>query len=223
MPLSATDATGCHGEAPSDDHRVISLSGSFNLVNGEGATVGAALAAHPDVDMISFTGSTRAGVAVSRAAAASVKRVTLELGGKGPNLLFADLGDGLGKAVQRGVFHLMRNSGQNCNAPSRMLIEASVYDEAVALATKACAAVQVGPPHQDGAHLGPVASAAQFDKVQSLIASGISEGARLLVGGLGRPPQHAGATRRNWPHCLRWPQMTSDDFGWPRIASDHLG
>ena len=188
---------------------MISLSGSFNLVNGEGATVGAALAAHPDVDMISFTGSTRAGVAVSRAAAASVKRVTLELGGKGPNLLFADLGDGLGKAVQRGVFHLMRNSGQNCNAPSRMLIEASVYDEAVALATKACAAVQVGPPHQDGAHLGPVASAAQFDKVQSLIASGISEGARLLVGGLGRPLSMQvppGATG------LSVPLMTSDDL-----------
>lgn len=162
--------------------------GSFNLVNGDGPTVGAALAAHPDVDMVSFTGSTRAGVAVSKAAADSVKRVSLELGGKGPNLIFADLGDGLTRAVERGVADVMRNSGQSCNAPTRMLVESSVYDEAVAIAAAYCARkVRVGATDEGGAHLGPVASAAQFDKVQRLIQSGLDEGARLVHGGGGRP------------------------------------
>jgi len=167
-------------------------AGVFNLVNGEGAVVGEALAAHPDVAMVSFTGSTRAGIAVSKAAADGVKRVSLELGGKGPNLIFADLGDGLSRAVKRGVAHVMRNSGQSCNAPTRMLVEASVYDEAVAIAKEACAAVAVGAPSEEGQHIGPVASAAQFEKVQELVASGVSEGARLLVGGVGKPAGYEG-------------------------------
>ena len=161
--------------------------GTFNLVNGDGPTVGAALARHDDVAMVSFTGSTRAGVAVSKAAADGIKRVSLELGGKGPNLIFADAPPDLAKAVRRGVSGVMLNSGQSCNAPTRMLVEASVYDEAVAIATAACAAVEVGPSSADGKHIGPVASAAQFDKVQRLVASGVDEGATLLVGGTGRP------------------------------------
>mmetsp|Transcript_27291 Transcript_27291/g.69423 ORF Transcript_27291/g.69423 Transcript_27291/m.69423 type:complete len:330 (-) Transcript_27291:170-1159(-) len=162
-------------------------AGTFNLINGEGPTVGAALARHPDVDMVSFTGSTRAGVAVSEAAAAGVKRVSLELGGKGPNLVFADVGDGLGKAVKRGVAQVMSNSGQSCNAPTRMLVESPIYDEAVAIATEHCRSLQVGDPSEEGPHLGPVASEAQFHKVQRLIASGVAEGATLTCGGEGRP------------------------------------
>ena len=168
--------------------------GSFNLVNGTGAVVGEALARHANVDMVSFTGSTRAGVAVSKAAADGVKRVSLELGGKGPNLIFGDLGvGGLRKAVQRGVAHVMRNSGQSCNAPTRMLVEATIYDETVALAAEACAAVNVGRPDEDGSHIGPVASKAQFEKVQALVATGAAEGARLLVGGVGRPASLEGS------------------------------
>jgi aldehyde dehydrogenase (NAD+) len=161
--------------------------GAFNLVSGDGPTVGAALARHAGVDMVSFTGSTRAGVAVSQAAAEGVKRVNLELGGKGPNLIFADVGEALGKAVKRGVMQVMANSGQSCNAPTRMIVEASVYDEAVAIAAEQCASVGVGWPAEEGAHLGPVASEAQFEKVQALIAAGIEDGARLVCGGGGRP------------------------------------
>ena len=159
-------------------------AGVFNLVNGDGAGVGTQLSAHPDVEMISFTGSTRAGRAISRTAAETLKRVTLELGGKGANLIFADADD---NAVQRGVDHCFNNSGQSCNAPTRMLVERSVYDRAVDIAREAASATRVGPSDQDGDHIGPVVNKAQWDKIQGLIDTGIKEGARLVVGGLGRP------------------------------------
>ncbi len=159
--------------------------GVFNLVNGDGPTVGAAMSAHPDIDMMSFTGSTRAGIAVSKAAADTVKRVTLELGGKGPNLVFADTD--VARAVKRGALHCFNNSGQSCNAPTRMLVERSVYDQAVEVATETAKKQQVGDPKEEGNHIGPVVSKAQFDKIQGLIQKGIEEGARLVAGGLGRP------------------------------------
>jgi aldehyde dehydrogenase (NAD+) len=158
--------------------------GVFNLVNGDGAGVGTALSTHPDVEMISFTGSTRAGRAISRAAADSLKRVTLELGGKGANLIFADADP---RAVARGVAAVMMNSGQSCNAPTRMLVEASVYDAAVETAARLATETRVGPPDQEGPHIGPVVNRTQWETIQRLIQTGISEGARLVAGGLGRP------------------------------------
>ena len=160
-------------------------AGVFNLVNGDGPTVGEAMSKHPDIDMMSFTGSTRAGIAVTKASADTVKRVSLELGGKGPNLVFADTD--VAKAVKRGVLHMFNNSGQSCNAPSRMIVEKSVYGEAVAAAKSVAEAQEVGDPTQEGRQIGPVVSQAQFDKIQGLIESGIKEGATLLAGGLGRP------------------------------------
>jgi len=160
-------------------------AGVFNLVNGEGVVVGEALSNHLDIDMMSFTGSTRAGAAVSRAAAAGVKRVSLELGGKSPNIVFAD--SDLPAAIQRGVTHCFENTGQSCNAPTRMLVERSVYDEAVTLAMASAATIEVGNPASEGDHIGPLVSELQFDKVQTLIGKGIDEGARLVAGGLGRP------------------------------------
>jgi aldehyde dehydrogenase (NAD+) len=159
--------------------------GVFNLVNGDGPTVGEAMSRHPDIDMMSFTGSTRAGIAVSKAAADTVKRVTLELGGKSPNLVFADAE--LATAVKGGVFGCFLNTGQSCDAPSRMLVERSVYEDAVAIAGDVAAAAEVGQPAQEGRHMGPLVSQAQFDKVQGLIQKGIDEGARLVAGGVGRP------------------------------------
>jgi aldehyde dehydrogenase (NAD+) len=160
-------------------------AGVFNLVNGEGVVVGEALSSHPDIDMMSFTGSTRAGAAVSRAAATGLKRVSLELGGKSPNIVFAD--SDLPAAIQRGVAHCFENTGQSCNAPTRMLVERSVYDEAVTLAKTSAATIAVGNPASEGDHIGPLVSELQFDKVQTLIGKGIDEGARLVTGGLGRP------------------------------------
>ncbi|GAB5469540.1 MAG: aldehyde dehydrogenase family protein [Rhodospirillales bacterium] len=160
-------------------------AGVFNLVNGDGPTVGAALSAHPDVDMMSFTGSARAGIAVTKAAADTVKRVTLELGGKGPNLIFADTD--VGRAVKRGALHCFNNTGQSCNAPTRMLVERSAYDQAVEVAAATAEKQAVGDPAEEGKHIGPLVSQAQFDKVQGLIQKGIEEGARLVAGGLGRP------------------------------------
>jgi aldehyde dehydrogenase (NAD+) len=159
-------------------------AGVFNLVNGDGAGVGTQLSTHPDVEMISFTGSTRAGKAISQAAAATLKRVCLELGGKGANLVFADADD---TAIARGVRHCMNNSGQSCNAPTRMLVERPLYDRAVQIAAEVAAAIKVAPAQAPGRHIGPVVNAAQFDKIQSLIETGIKEGARLVAGGLGRP------------------------------------
>lgn len=158
--------------------------GVFNLVNGDGAGVGAQLSSHPDVEMISFTGSTRAGRAITRAAAETLKRVTLELGGKGANIIFADADE---KAVRRGVLHLMNNSGQSCNAPSRMLVERSVYDRAVEQAAEVARSVKVGPASESGRHIGPVVNKRQWDQIQGYIQKGIDEGARLVAGGLGLP------------------------------------
>ena len=159
--------------------------GVFNMVHGTGPVVGAALSAHPDIDMVSFTGSTRAGIAVAKGAADTVKRVAQELGGKSANIVFADAD--LEAAVTRGVLHCFNNTGQSCNAPTRMLIEDSAYDRAVAIAEKIASAVKVGDPTQPGGHLGPVVSKLQFDRIQRLIGIGIAEGARVVVGGPGRP------------------------------------
>ncbi len=158
--------------------------GVFNLVNGDGAGVGTQLSTHEDIQMISFTGSTRAGRAISRNAAETLKRVTLELGGKGANLIFADADE---KAVKRGVLHCMNNTGQSCNAPTRMLVERSIYDDTVEAATEIAAKVQVGHPAETGNHIGPVVNKAQWDKIQGLIQAGIDEGARLTTGGTGLP------------------------------------
>ena len=158
--------------------------GVFNLVNGDGPGVGTELSGHPDVDMISFTGSARAGTAISKNAAESLKRVHLELGGKGANIVFADADAG---AVERGARHCFNNTGQSCNAPSRMLVERSRYDEAVETAGAVAEGLGIGPASARGDHMGPAASQAQFDKIQDLIQKGIEDGARLVAGGPGRP------------------------------------
>lgn len=159
-------------------------AGVFNLVNGDGAGVGTEMSTHPDIEMISFTGSTRAGRAISIAAAETLKRVCLELGGKGANLIFADADDA---AVQRGVRHCFNNSGQSCNAPTRMLVERSFYPQALEIARKTAEATDVGAPSKPGKHIGPVINASQYEKIQGLIETGIKEGATVLAGGLGRP------------------------------------
>lgn len=158
--------------------------GVFNLVNGDGAGVGSQLSGHPDVDMISFTGSTRAGTAISKNAADTLKKVHLELGGKGANVIFADADD---KAVKRGVLHMMNNTGQSCNAPSRMLVQADIYDQAVEIARETAEKVTVGNAHEEGRHMGPVVNELQWTKIQALIEKGMQEGARLVAGGPGRP------------------------------------
>ncbi|HTV70845.1 MAG TPA: aldehyde dehydrogenase family protein [Rhizobiaceae bacterium] len=160
-------------------------AGVFNLVNGDGATVGSALSRHPGIDMVSFTGSTRAGVLVAKAAADTVKRVHQELGGKSANILLPDVD--LDEAVTKGVAGCFLNSGQSCVAPSRMFVHSDQYEEAVGHARAATASFVVGAQDKKGAMLGPVASRMQYDKVQELIESGIKEGARLVAGGLGRP------------------------------------
>ena len=159
--------------------------GVFNLVNGDGATVGQAIAAHPDVDMVSFTGSTRAGIAVAKAAADTVKRVHQELGGKSANIILPDAD--LQKAVAGGVQSCFTNSGQSCNAPTRMFVQARQHDRAVEIAKAAAEATKVGDPNTKGTTIGPVVSEAQFRKIQRLIEAGIAEGATLVAGGPGRP------------------------------------
>jgi len=160
-------------------------AGVFNLVGGTGEVVGAALAAHPDVDMISITGSTRAGVLVAQAAAVTVKRVVQELGGKSPNLFLddADFEQGVAKGVLAG----MRNAGQSCSAPTRMLVPAARLAEVEALAAKAAATIKVGDPRDERTTMGPIANSAQFARVQAMIAAGIDDGAKLICGGPGRP------------------------------------
>lgn len=160
-------------------------NGVFNLVDGDGPTVGHAVASHPDIDMVSFTGSTRAGVLVARAAADSVKRVAQELGGKSANVILDDAD--LDASVTNGVTWMMTNSGQSCNAPTRMLVPEALHDDAVAIAASVAATLTVGDPKVPGVRLGPVANKAQYERVQELIAKGIAEGARLAAGGLGRP------------------------------------
>ena len=161
--------------------------GVFNLVDGDGPKVGEALARHPDVDMISFTGSTRAGIQVAKAAADTVKRVSQELGGKSANIILDDAD--LTAAIRNGVMPMLINSGQSCNAPSRMLVPAPLYDEAVRIAKSVAERSVVGDPKAAGTTMGPVASKAQFDKIQGLIQRGIDEGARVVTGGLGRPDE----------------------------------
>ncbi|MFT4743381.1 MAG: aldehyde dehydrogenase (NAD+) [Yoonia sp.] len=159
-------------------------AGVFNMVNGDGPGVGQQLSTHEDVAMISFTGSTRAGRLITKAAADTLKRVQLELGGKGANVVFADADDG---AIEWSVRDCMSNSGQSCNAPTRMLVEASRYDAAVIEATEVAASIKVGPTTEAGDHMGPVVNKTQWEKIQGMIQVGIDEGARLTTGGTGLP------------------------------------
>ena len=158
--------------------------GVFNLVNGDGEGVGTMLSKHDGIDMISFTGSTRAGIAISKNAADTLKRVHLELGGKGANIIFADADS---KAAKRGTLHCFNNTGQSCNAPTRMLVQRPLYEEVVEVAADVASATLTGSPREEGRHLGPAVSRSQFEKIQGLIQSGIDEGATLVAGGPGRP------------------------------------
>lgn len=160
-------------------------AGVFNVVNGDGVGCGDALSRHKDVAMVSFTGSTRAGVAVTKSAADTVKRVTLELGGKSPNIVFADAD--LDERVAASVLECFNNSGQSCDAPTRMLVERRVYKEVVGIAKRVCKDVGVGNPEEAGTHIGPLVSDVQFGRVQALIEAGVAEGARLVIGGPGKP------------------------------------
>ena len=191
-------ATGCTCVLKPSEHTPISAMiyaeivheagfprGVFNLVNGDGINVGSALSRHPDVQMMSFTGSTRAGTAVTRDAADTVKRVTLELGGKSPNLVFADCD--LEERVTASVDECMYNTGQSCDAPTRLLVERSCYDEVLKIAKNAAEATAVGNPAEEGDHIGPLFDRIQYDRVQAMIKTGIDEGATLLTGGLGKP------------------------------------
>ena len=159
--------------------------GMFNLVNGLGNVVGEAMSSHKDIDMMSFTGSTRGGVAVAKASATNVKRVSQELGGKSPNLILDD--NSFTTSITNGVIHVMGNSGQSCNAPTRMLVPKSRHDEAITIAKSTLEKVKVGDPLDLNSDLGPLVSKNQFDKVQKLIKKGIEEGANLVAGGTGRP------------------------------------
>jgi len=159
-------------------------AGVFNLINGDGATTGNALTSHPDVNMISFTGSTRAGALISQNAAKDFKRVSLELGGKGANIIFKDADP---EAIERGALRCFRNSGQSCNAPTRMLVEKSMYKEAIERLKKYTENFEVGDPKKEGEHIGPVISETQYNKIQTLIKKGIDEGAKLVAGGPGKP------------------------------------
>jgi aldehyde dehydrogenase (NAD+) len=166
-------------------HEAAVPPGVFNLVNGDGPTVGAAMSSHRDVAMVSFTGSTRAGVAVAMAAAPTVKRVTQELGGKSANIVLDDAD--FEKTVKQGVQECMRNTGQSCNAPTRMLVPRAKMAEVILAARQAAENIKAGNPLAEDTGLGPLASKAQFDKVQGLINKGVEEGAKLIAGGPGRP------------------------------------
>ena len=191
-------ATGCCCVLKPSEHTPISAmiyaeiiheagypAGVFNLVHGDGPTVGAAMSRHPNIQMMSFTGSTRAGTAVTRDSAETVKRVTLELGGKSPNLVFADCD--LEAQVTASVDECMYNTGQSCDAPTRLLVERSCYDQVLEIAKRAAERTKVGDPTQEGDHIGPLFDRIQFNRVQSMISIGIEEGATLLSGGLGKP------------------------------------
>ena len=160
-------------------------AGVFNLINGDGISVGAPLSSHPQVDMVSFTGSTRAGTEVAKNAAASVKRVHQELGGKSPNVLLDDAD--FERAVKRSVLHVFQNSGQSCNAPTRMLVPAAKLAQVEAIAKSVAESVIVGDPSSEKTTIGPVVSKVQFDRVEGYIAKGIAEGAKVVIGGAGRP------------------------------------
>jgi len=159
-------------------------AGVFNMVHGDGLGVGVPMSSHPEVDMVSFTGSTRAGIEVAKNAAPTVKRVAQELGGKSPNIVLDD--DAFAKGVARGVSTMMTNSGQSCNAPTRMLVPAARMDEAIVVAREAASQITVGDPNGNSM-LGPVVNKTQFDKIQKLIQAGIDEGATVVIGGTGRP------------------------------------
>src|SRR4051812_22025549 len=160
-------------------------AGVYNMISGDGPNVGQVMAAHPGIDMMSFTGSTRAGILVAKAAADTVKRVSQELGGKSPNIILPDAD--LEPAVKKGVYGIFNNSGQSCNAPTRMLVPLARHDEALQIAKAAAEKHKVGDPRNEETMLGPVVSEAQFKKIQSLIEAGIKEGATLVTGGTGRP------------------------------------
>ena len=191
-------ATGCTCVLKPSEHTPISAmiyaeiihgagypAGVFNLVQGDGLTVGATLSRHPDVQMMSFTGSTRAGTAVTRDAADTIKRVTLELGGKSPNIIFADCD--LDKRVTASIDECMYNTGQSCDAPTRLLVERSCLGKVLKIAKRAANATDVGNPMEEGSHIGPLFDRIQFDRVQNMISVGIDEGATVLCGGLGKP------------------------------------
>jgi aldehyde dehydrogenase (NAD+) len=191
-------ATGCTCVLKPSEHTPISAAiyaeiihaagypdGVFNLVHGDGPTVGSALSCHADVQMMSFTGSTRAGTAVTKDAADSVKRVTLELGGKSPNIVFDDCD--LENRVTASVLECMYNTGQSCDAPTRLLVQRSCYDDVVQIAKRAALGQGVGDPTQVGDHIGPLFDRIQFDRVQGMIQTGLDEGATVLCGGLGKP------------------------------------
>jgi len=160
-------------------------AGVYNMVSGDGPSVGQVMAAHPGIDMMSFTGSTRAGIIVAKTAADTVKRVSQELGGKSPNIILADAD--FEPAVRKGVYGCFNNSGQSCNAPTRMLVPLSLHDEALSIAKAAAEKHKVGDPKSEETMLGPVVSEVQFKKIQGLIEAGIKEGATLVAGGTGRP------------------------------------
>jgi aldehyde dehydrogenase (NAD+) len=159
--------------------------GVFNLINGDGPGVGTALSEHPDIDMISFTGSARAGILIAQAAAPTIKRVHQELGGKSANILLDDVD--IARAVKKGVIDCFQNSGQSCNAPTRLFVPAALNDQAIQIAKTTAESLKVGPPTAEGVYMGPVVSQVQFDKIQAYIQSGIDEGATLVTGGPGRP------------------------------------
>ena len=159
-------------------------NGVFNLINGDGPGTGTQLSSHPDIDMVSFTGSTRAGKLITKNAADTIKRVSLELGGKGANIVFSDADE---KAVKRGVRRVFNNSGQSCNAPTRLLVEKSIYERAVKEAIEVAEKTTVDVANKEGKHIGPVVSKVQYDKIQNLINKGVEEGAKLVAGGPDRP------------------------------------
>ena len=159
--------------------------GTFNLVQGAGPVAGAAMSRHPDISMMSFTGSTRAGKAITKDASETIKRVTLELGGKSPNIVFDDVD--IEDRIAFSVSDVFNNSGQTCDAPTRMLVQRSIYDDAVKVAKRVGDAASVGDPTAEGDHIGPLVSHIQYDRVQTLIQAGIDEGAKVLVGGVGKP------------------------------------
>ena len=191
-------ATGCSCILKPSEHTPLSAmvyaeiiheagypAGVFNLVHGDGPTIGSAMSRHPDIQMMSFTGSTRAGTSVTKESADTVKRVTLELGGKSPNLVFADAD--IAALVPAAVGECMSNTGQSCDAPTRLLVERSCYDEVLELARKAAEDTVVGDPQEEGDHIGPLFDEIQYHRVQAMIHAGIEEGARLLAGGPGKP------------------------------------
>ncbi len=187
--------------------------GVFNLVHGDGETVGRALSQHPDIDMMSFTGSTRAGRSITRDAAETIKRVTLELGGKSPNIVFADAD--LEPRVTASVQECMYNTGQSCDAPTRLIVERSCYDTVCDIARNAAEAIEVGDPTAEGDHIGPLFDRIQYERVQAMIEVGLDEGATLLAGGPGRPE----GRNKGW-FCR--PTIFSDVSNDMRIAQEEI-